>query len=240
MGHPWDEKWTNMRALGSGGQGVTRLVDSIEHPDRIGVLKYLVNNKHPASRARMRREVASLQSLRALGGKVPEVYDHNTGSYEDASVELYLVMEFVDGVTLAEYLKTNGQLPVDQSIDFSLDLCKTVEIAHNEGILHRDLKPDNIVVRDAMANDLWIVDYGLSFNTSDEDLTETVETFRNKFLDLPETNTPGGNRRDPRSDVTALCAVFYFTLSGYRCGATTRRDGQDATPAARIPDSRSH
>ena len=224
MAHPWDTNWSIERTLGSGGQGVTRLVNSMTTEGRVGVLKYLKNNKSPAARARMRREVASLQSLNSLGGDVPAVYEHNTGSFEDAKVELFLVMEFFDGPTLAEYIEQNGRLSVDAAIDFTLDLSATISIAHTEGILHRDLKPDNIVVKDAQKSDLGIVDYGLSFNAEDEDLTETMETFRNKFLDLPETNTPGGNRRDPRSDVTALCAVFFYMLSGHRSGQL-----QDAT-----------
>jgi serine/threonine protein kinase len=119
---------------------------------------------------------------------------------------------------LKEHVEHQRKLSIDRASDFALALCETVKIAHTEGILHRDIKPDNIIIRDAERNELYIVDYGLSFNATDEDLTETVETFRNKFLDLPETNTPGGNRRDPRSDVTALCAVFYYMLSGHHPG----------------------
>lgn len=224
MSHPWDTNWSVERSLGSGGQGVTRLVKSKTADARMGVLKYLKNNKSHAARARMRREVANLQSLNSLGGTVPSVYEHNTESFEEEKVELFLVMEYFQGPTLAEYIGKIGNLTVDGAIDFTLDLSKTVSIAHAEGILHRDLKPDNIVVMDAIGTKLGIVDYGLSFNADDEDLTETIETFRNKFLDLPETNTPGGNRRDPRSDVTALCAVFFYMLSGHRSGQL-----QDAT-----------
>lgn len=85
---------------------------------------------------------------------------------------------------------------------------------HSETILHRDLKPDNIIVRNPETDDIFIVDYGLSFNQLDDDVTQTDETFRNRFLDLPETNTTTGSRRSPVSDLTALCAVFYFMLTG--------------------------
>lgn len=218
MPHPWDSEWKDLGKLQTGGQGVTRLVESLKSPEHQGVLKYLKNNKSPAARARMRREVASLRALHTLGGKVPEVYSDNTSSSDDDAIELFIVMELIEGPTLEDHVKTNPLLTVNQAIDFSLDLCDTVKIAHAESILHRDIKPDNIIVRNVEDHDLCIVDYGLSFNANDDALTETVETFRNKFLDLPETNTPGGNRRDPRSDVTALCAVFYFMLTGHHPG----------------------
>lgn len=218
MAHPWEDRWDIVQPLSRGGQGVTKLVMSKSAPQQKGVLKYLVNNKSSTARARMRREVANLQSLATLGGKVPQVLEHNTEAYNEPKIELYLVMEHIEGPTLKEFVESQGKLTVDQALDFTLALCDTVRIAHTEGILHRDIKPDNIIVKNDSGCELYIVDYGLSFNADDEDLTETVETFRNKFLDLPETNAPGGDRRDPRSDVTALCALLYYMLTGHHPG----------------------
>ena len=61
--------------------------------------------------------------------------------------------------------------------------------------------------------------------------TATNETFRNKFLDLPETNTPGGNRRDPRSDITAVCGNLYYMLTGHVPGQLI--DGSGKQPHLR-------
>ena len=76
-----------------------------------------------------------------------------------------------------------------------------------------------------------VVDYGLSFNVEDDDITQTEETFRNRFLDLPETNTPGGDRRDPRSDLTAVCAILFFCLTGRVPGQL--QDGMGKLPHLR-------
>lgn len=218
MGHPWEGSWTINKPLGNGGQGVTRLVSAVGDGSNLGVLKCLKNNRSMAARARMRREVASLQSLAAIGARVPQVLDHNTETYAEKNSELFLVMSFVEGSTLKEFVESFQCLPVDQAIEFTLGLCDIVKVAHTEGVLHRDIKPDNIIVNSPSRQGLFIVDYGLSFNTNDDDLTETAETFRNKFLDLPETNTPGGDRRDPRSDITALSAIFYYLLTGHHAG----------------------
>jgi serine/threonine-protein kinase len=173
----------------------------------------------------MHREVASLEVLSSAGGAVPRVLDHNTHDYQDTTKELFVVMEYVPGPTLREAITKNGPFSVDEATALIRGLSSTVELAHSFPILHRDLKPENIIVRDGAHSDLVIVDYGLSFNTEDPDVTVTDETFRNRFLDLPETNTPGGNLRDPRSDVTAVCAIYYYALTGHVPGQLQSGDG---------------
>ena len=231
MAHPWESHWLDTGKLGGGGQGVARRVTSITDPHLTGVLKYLKNNKSSAARSRMRREVAALQSLVPLGAKVPSVLDHNTELADDLDVELYLVMEYIPGDTLKALVEARRTLTVDEALALTLDVCRTLQIGHREPLLHRDIKPDNIIVRDAAESDVVIIDYGLSFNSESDDLTETEETFRNKFLDLPETNTPGSNRRDLRSDVTQTCGLLYYMLTGHRPGHLN--DGSGAPPHMR-------
>ena len=214
MPHPWEERWTLSDRLGKGGQGVTYRAIFVDDSTVIGALKYLRNNRDPQARGRMRREVANLQTLANAGGQVPRVLDHNTGAFEDPKVELFVVMDLITGPTLTEHVQQQQQLDIEASIALTLSLCKTVKLAHESTILHRDLKPDNVIIRDTTSYDLMVVDYGLSFNASDEDITETDDTFRNRFLDLPETNTPSGDRRDARSDLTAVCGVLYYCLTG--------------------------
>jgi len=77
------------------------------------------------------------------------------------------------------------------------------------------------------------LDYGLSFNRSDvaDELTGTDEHFRNEFLSLPEANVGGGDRRDPRSDYTAICGLLYFCLTGNY--PEWLRDSNDTPPHKR-------
>jgi len=232
MAKIWDEKWELGDRLGKGGQGVTHSATSKDGAGTIGALKYLKNNKDQQARGRMRREVANLQSLAAIGANVPRVLDHNTDLFE-GSEQLFVVMELIAGSTLDEHIEKNGVLGIERGTEVVLSLLNTIETAHAQTILHRDLKPQNIMVRDIGTCDVVIVDYGLSFNTEDDDLTQTVESFQNKFLDLPETNTPSGNLRDPRSDLTALCGIFYYCLTGHRPGQL--QDGNGALPHQR-PD----
>lgn len=227
MPNPWEIKWIVGEQIGKGGQGLTYLVTSVANHNQQAVLKKLKNNKDKQARGRMHREVASLETLHNDGGSVPRVFDHNGQFYEDDNVQLYLVMEYIPGQTLRETLNANGPLSLDVSTRIINKIAETIRIAHKYPLLHRDLKPENIIIRDLNNANVFILDYGLSFNAEvDEDVTDTSDTFRNKFLDLPETNTPGGNRRDSRSDITAACGILYYLLTGHAPGQLYGGDGQ--------------
>ena len=238
MGKPWEYKWRIVgEPLGSGGQGATHLAESTEDSDTHAALKILKNRKSKQARLRMRAEVASLQVLSSAGGQVPAVIDHNTDAFEDTSVGMYVAMAYAPGRTLRAAVEEDGPYDYSAANRIIDQVCKTLELAHEYPILHRDLKPDNVIICDP-DNTVVIVDYGLSFNDLVSNLTVTGETFRNSFLDLPETNTPGGDRRDARSDVTAACALYYFSLTGHSPGQL--QDAQGRLPHRRpgygLPD----
>jgi serine/threonine protein kinase len=230
---PWSSNWKHLAKLGRGGQGNTRLVERVDGSGIRGVLKVLNRQDSPQARQRMQREVVALDTLAQGGVKVPRVLDGNTADYADKSVQLFFVMDFIHGVTLADLLKREKQLSLNQAMGITLDLCSTVSAAHEQDVLHRDLKPANIMIRNLEKADAVIVDYGLSFNRSIdlETVTQADETLRNEFLALPETNTPGGDRRDKRSDITAIGAIVYYCLTGHNPGHL--RDGNGLAPHRR-------
>ncbi len=229
--HPWEENWSIDKALEAegGGQGRIEFLRSRSDPEKRAALKRLKYNLQDdlQQRARMRNEVGALKILSELNAKIPAVLEENTEDYRDLTQKLYVVMEYVPGPTLAKLVKEKGPLGLDIAAEIVLELCKTVEIAHRVGIIHRDIKPDNIIVRDLDRRDIVMVDYGLSFNSNqDMKLTRPNETFRNKFLDLPENNTPSGDNQNAISDVTALCAVLYHCLTTGRPGHLLDDKGQ--------------
>jgi len=231
----WKEKWKKERQLGRGGQGSTWLVSLIDDPTVKGVLKTLHRDNNAQSRGRMHLEATSLDVLSKQSAKVPFVLDGNTDRHSDKDVPLYFVMSYIDGNTLSDEVRERGPISLVQAVAITLDLAATVATGHRSNIVHRDLKPDNIIVRQFEPTDLVIVDFGLSFNVdesgTDNPLTNEGEQFRNRFLALPETNTPGSNRRDPRSDVTALSAILYYCITGHNPGHL--RDANDKPPHRR-------
>jgi serine/threonine protein kinase len=144
-------------------------------------------SKDVKARARMHREVTSLQTLAPQGARVPRYLDGNTAAFEQTEVPLFFVMEYIEGQTLDVFLKLNGPLSLEDSVAIALDLCATMKVAIKEGVSHRDIKPENLIVRSLQPADIFMLDFGLSFNREDEThLTDVNETLDNSFFSLPE------------------------------------------------------
>jgi serine/threonine-protein kinase len=231
---PWEKNWTVIEPLGGGGQGDTLLVRSSSDETKQAVLKLLKSHKtkDPKARRRMYQEVANLKILRSAGGKVPEVLDGNTEVFENIETPMFFVMEFISGRMLADLVAESRNLSVECALGITLDLCATLCVAGKEGIVHRDIKPENIIVRSSSPPDVVMVDFGLSFN-EDVDPTNTSadEGLDNKFISLPERRGPGENKRDPRSDITDVCAILFYCLTG--CSPRNLRDSQGKPPHRR-------
>jgi len=129
----------------------------------------------------------------------------------------YLVMEYIEGSPL------KGPLPVDEAVRLAVQIASALEAAHAKGILHRDLKPGNILVTSAGAK---LLDFGLAKLTSDADATHTVGTSGTPLYMSPEQAE--GKVLDIRTDVFSFGAVLYELLSGRRAfdslGAVLRDD----------------
>jgi eukaryotic-like serine/threonine-protein kinase len=117
----------------------------------------------------------------------------------------YLVMEYIEGSPL------KGPLPVDEAVRLAVQIASALEAAHAKGILHRDLKPGNVLVTAAGAK---LLDFGLAKLTADADATQTVGTSGTPLYMSPEQAE--GKVLDVRTDVFSFGAVLYEMLSGRR------------------------
>jgi serine/threonine protein kinase len=220
MANPWDDNWVEVGRLGKGGQGLTYRVYRKGRSEEVGVLKKLKNNQDVEARRRMFQEVANLRVLASAEVKVPKVLagGDNTDKYEDASIQLYFVMEYIPGKSLEQEIEARGHLSIEQSIALVVDLSSAMAQAHENKVLHRDLKPANIIVRSLDEANAVIIDLGLSFNKDQhQSVTTTSEAFSNEFFHLPENESRDPElRRDPRSDVAALVGVLYYCLTGHK------------------------
>lgn len=213
---PWLDRWQVKEDIGRGGQGTTFLVTKKSEGTE-AVLKVLRMQSDPEARRRMFQEVNNLKVLQNARCKVPAILDSNTDKFESLDVPLYFVMEQVVGSDLNTVVSSAGGLDLPKSAEIVLDLLSTIRTALDQEVIHRDLKPENIMIRSLDPVDAVIVDYGISFNKREHgDVTRVSETLDNRFLSLPERRVPGGDRRDPRSDLTGLCGILYFCLTGER------------------------
>ncbi len=141
---------------------------------------------------------------------------HSFGTYNDS--QPYLVMDYLEGVTLSQYIEEHGFVPVNQALLIFKQIAKALAFAHSKNIIHRDLKPSNIMlVKDYDDNiTVKILDFGIAKIISENDnvakLTSTGEVFGSPYYMSPEQCK--GSKLDARSDIYSFGCLMYETLTG--------------------------
>ncbi|MFC1559323.1 protein kinase [Gemmatimonadota bacterium] len=189
--------------LGEGGMGSVYKAED-QKLKRTVALKFLSEETHSDPEVK-ERFLIEAQAAAALDhpniGVVYEIAESTDG-------ELYIVMGYYEGMTLRDML-SQGPLPVDQALDFSLQMAEGLAEAHHKGVLHRDIKPANVIVTDE--GKVKIVDFGLA-KLANMHLTKTGSTLGTIAYMAPEQAR--GEAADQRSDIWSLGTVIYELLSG--------------------------
>ena len=153
--------------------------------------------------ARFRREARAAAALNHPG--VVSVFD--TGSEDSVH---YIVMERVDGRTLADVLAEEGPLPPARAAEIAASAADALAFAHEAGLVHRDVKPGNIMItRDGSVK---VMDFGIARAVSADSVTQTAAVFGTASYFSPEQAR--GERVDHRSDIYSLGVVLYEMLAG--------------------------
>ena len=197
-----------LRLLGQGGMGSVYLAHE-ELLQRLVAVK-LLSRRFSAdddARARFLREARAMASVEHP--HVVRVYGF--GEHQGVA---YLVMEFIEGATLADRLSQSGRLPVDQAVEIVRQVTQGLRAAWAKGIVHRDLKPSNMLV-DALGQ-VHLADFGLAkpIEASGTDLTSTGVILGTPAYMSPEQAR--GEAVDFRSDFYSLGIVLYEMLCGER------------------------
>ena len=124
----------------------------------------------------------------------------------------YLVMDFVPGETLSELVERERSLSITRAVELVREVARGIAYAHSQGVLHRDLKPDNVLVDQRGA--ARVLDFGLAALADDdaERLTRTGASLGTPHYMSPEQ--VAGQAADPRTDVYGLGATLFFALTG--------------------------
>jgi len=194
-------KYTLEREYRSGGQSKTYL---ISNTDGLYILKMPNSNNISKERKfRLKREVEALKLLDGNG--VPKLIE------ADVDKDVFIIMEYIKGKTLAEYVG-GRPLSFKKTIDIFKKLLIIVDRAHKIGLFHRDIKPDNIIIR-AEDDEPVIIDFGICWlQDENEDFkTNTNIELGNRFLRLPELSK-GRNVTVSTSDVTFLVGILFYML----------------------------
>lgn len=134
---------------------------------------------------------------------IVNVYD----VYDDEGV-YFIVMELVEGITLKDYIAENGRLSMDKAIDFSLQIAAGLEAAHESHVIHRDIKPQNIIV--SKNGNLKVTDFGIAKAASSNTLTSGA--MGSVHYISPEQAR--GGYSDERSDIYSLGITMYEMVTG--------------------------
>jgi len=176
------------------------------------VLKSLANQKDRERRSRMLREISNLRSLDHYG--IPKIYDTNVELFDDMSARLFFVTEYVEGDNLREIVKKKV-MKLDDKIKCFINLINIMEYCHENGVLHQNINPTNILCRNGNWTDLSLIDYGLSFNINVNDgMPKALKNINQLFLSLPELGKfQNFNRHDPRSDIALCCGILFYLIT---------------------------
>ncbi|KZS66020.1 serine/threonine protein kinase [Mycobacterium kansasii] len=165
--------------------------------------------RDPSFYLRFRREAQNAAALNHPA--IVAVYD--TGEAETSAGPLpYIVMEYVDGVTLRDIVHTEGPMPPKQAIEVIADACQALNFSHQNGIIHRDVKPANIMI--SSTNAVKVMDFGIARAIADSgnSVTQTAAVIGTAQYLSPEQAR--GDAVDARSDVYSLGCVLYEILTG--------------------------
>jgi len=194
--------------LGEGGMSTLwRAVD--QQLDREVAVKILrpQYSADPGFAARFRQEARAVASL--AHPNIVSVYDYGTDA--DGATQ-YIVMQLVEGRDLAAILKERGRISADDAVQVAIAVASALEAAHRRGIVHRDVKPGNILITDD--GDVKVTDFGIARAVSEASMTVTGTTLGSVHYFSPEQAR--GDEVTGRSDVYALGIVLYEMLTGHR------------------------
>lgn len=213
IGQVINDKWIIDGEKGGGGQGAIYIVRCKEFPQKKFALKNLKQQNSPDRRARMNREVNNVATL--SNEHLMKIIDSNIEDYLDLSKKLFYISDYIEGETLEDYIN-NVDVKFEDALAFFNSFLNVMEYCHSKNILHRDIKPDNILLRHNCLDDFVIIDFGLSFNLDvDENVTVTNQQLGNRFLLLPElVSGDKSEKHCIESDITQACAIFFYVLTG--------------------------
>lgn len=139
---------------------------------------------------------------------------------EDESGHVFLVMEFLSGKTLKQVIRDDGPLPLQRVVDITRQIVDALNAAHTQGVVHRDLKSDNIMLLDTTTADYAkVLDFGIAKINEPDGVTDTNLTAPNLVIGTPQYMSPEqctqDSEIDARSDIYSLGVILYEMLVGH-------------------------
>jgi serine/threonine protein kinase len=215
VGSLFADKFKVLAYIGEGGMGVVYKVENVYTGGLPLAIKMMLKAQDDAL-VRLQKEAQALSRVKHKN--IVQVRDFHYKPGQDDPPP-YLLMEFVEGISLAALITERGRLSIDLTLEIAMQLCDGLDEAHSNSILHRDLKPQNIMITcaDPKAPDLGgsfivkILDFGIAKIFDAPTFTKTGDLFGSPPYMSPEQCK--GEQVDARSDIYALGCVIYECLT---------------------------
>ena len=203
LGTCLDDRYEIVEVIGAGGMAVVyKAID--QRLNRFVAVKILRDELARDEEFRARFQIEAQAVAMLSHPNIVSVYDVS----HTAGVE-YIVMELIEGVTLMQYMQKKGALSWKEAAHFSTQIAKALEHAHSKGIVHRDIKPQNIMIlRDGT---IKVADFGIAALESAQE-QRSDQTVGSVHYIAPEQAR--GETPDTRSDIYSLGVVMYEMLTG--------------------------
>ncbi len=194
------------RRLGSGGMSTVQLAFDTRL-ERYVAVKLLAEHlaEDPTFVSRFQRE--AMAAARLIHPNIVQVFD---SGLDQRSGQHYIVMEYIAGQSCAEILRERGWLGVDETLAIVLGSCEGLDYAHRKGVVHRDVKPGNLMRADD--GRVKLADFGIAKATEQVSITQTGSVLGTAAYLAPEQGR--GEEAGPPADIYALGVVTYQLLAG--------------------------
>ena len=203
IGRLLDGRYEILEVIGTGGMAVVYKA-RCHRLNRLVAIKILKDDLSQDKEFRRRFHAESQAVAMLSHPNIMSVYDVSTSDEAD-----YIVMELIDGITLKQYMEKKGTLNWKETLHFSIQIAKALEHAHSRGIVHRDIKPHNVMV--LKNGSIKVTDFGIARIMSNNN-TLTKEALGSVHYISPEQAK--GGRVDNRSDLYSLGVVMYEMMTG--------------------------
>lgn len=203
IGRLLDNRYEILEVIGTGGMAV--VYRALDHRLNRAVAVKILKDEFSRNEEFRRRFHAESQAVAMLSHpNIVSVYDVSHSENAD-----YIVMELIEGISLKQYLEKKGNLNWRETLHFSMQIAKALDHAHSRGIVHRDIKPHNIMI--LKDGSIKVADFGIARVGSAKN-TLTREALGSVHYISPEQAK--GARVDNRSDLYSLGVVMYEMLTG--------------------------